>query len=73
MNKISLFPNPSKDTVYINGLLEWTNISVYDLTGKEVIREFVKDKIDISCLEKGIYIINLTDGINTSSHKVIKN
>jgi len=36
------------------------------------MREYITDKLDISCLEKGTYIINLTDGINTSSHKIIK-
>jgi len=46
---------------------------VFDLLGKQVMREFITDKLDISCLEQGTYIINLTDGINTSSHKIIKN
>ena len=46
---------------------------VFDLLGKQVMREFITDKLDISCLEQGTYIINLKDGINTSSHKIIKN
>ena len=46
---------------------------VFDLLGKELIREKITGRLDISCLEKGTYIINLTDGVNTSSHKILKN
>ena len=45
---------------------------VFDLLGKELIRENVTDNLDISTLEKGTYILNLSDGVNTSTHKIIK-
>ena len=70
---ISLYPNPSSDLVFIKGANTELEAVVFDLLGKQVMREFITDKLDISCLEKGTYIINLTDGINTSSHKIIKN
>ena len=70
---ISLYPNPSSDLVFIKGANTGLEAVVFDLLGKQVMREFITDKLDISCLEKGTYIINLTDGINTSSHKIIKN
>ena len=34
--------------------------------------EYFTTKLDISQLEKGTYILNLSDGINTSTHKIIK-
>jgi len=70
---LSIYPNPSSDIVYINGVDKELDAKVTDLTGKQVIREYAIDKLDISCLEKGIYIINLTDGVNSSFHKIIKN
>ena len=70
---ISLYPNPSSDLVFIKGANTELEAVVFDLLGKQVMREFITDKLDISCLEQGTYIINLTDGINTSSHKIIKN
>ena len=70
---ISLYPNPSSDLVFIEGANTELEAVVFDLLGKQVMREFITDKLDISCLEQGTYIINLTDGINTSSHKIIKN
>ena len=47
-------------------------VLVFDLLGKQVMKENITDKLDISCLEKGTYILNLTDGVNTSTHKIIK-
>jgi cyanophycinase-like exopeptidase len=69
---IKLHPNPSSDYIYINTDSELEAI-VYNLLGKQVMKEYVSDKLDISCLEKGTYIVNLTDGINNSTQKIIKN
>ena len=68
----SIYPNPASNYVYVNSDKD-LEVIVFNLLGQQVIREFLADKIDISCLEKGTYIINLIDGINTSSHKIIKN
>ena len=68
---ISLYPNPTSNYIYINSNTE-LEVVVFDLLGKQVMREYITDKLDISCLEKGTYIINLTDRVNTSSHKIIK-
>ena len=68
---IKIYPNPSFDYINISADSNLEAI-LYDSLGKELIRENVTDKIDISSLEKGTYILNLTDGINTSTHKIIK-
>ena len=70
---LSIYPNPSSDILYINGADKELYAKVTDLSGKQVIREYAIDKLDISCLDNGIYIINLTDGVNSSFHKIIKN
>ena len=72
-SEISIFPNPSSNLVFIKGNNKELEALVFDLLGKQIMREYITDKLDISCLEKGTYIINLTDGVNTSSHKIIKN
>ena len=71
-NKIYLHPNPSSDFVYIKGNDKELEIVVTDLLGKQIIKEQVSKKIDISTLEKGIYIVNITDGISSTTHKIIK-
>ena len=71
-NLIDFFPNPSSQ--YINvGIDSELEAVVFDLIGKELFRRKINGRLDISSLEKGTYIINLTDGLNTSSHKIIKN
>ena len=68
---ITIYPNPSSDFINIksNMVLE---VSVFDVTGKLIMSEYFTTKLDISQLEKGTYILNLSDGINTSTHKIIK-
>ena len=58
-----IYPNPTSDYIYINNNIE-LEIVVFDFLGKQVMREYITDKFDISCLEKGTYILNLSDGIN---------
>jgi len=70
-NSINIFPNPASDFINITVDSE-LEVLVLDLLGKELIRENINGKLDISFLEKGIYIIKLTDGVNTSSYKIIK-
>ena len=68
---IVLTPNPSSQ--YINVTIDTEmKAVVFDLLGKGLIRENITGRLDISSLEKGTYILNLTDGINTSTHKIIK-
>ena len=71
LENITIYPNPSSKYINMNidSVLEAV---VFDLLGIELIRENVTDKLDISTLEKGTYILNLSDGVNTSTHKIIK-
>ncbi len=70
-SNIELYPNPSSDHININVNSELEAI-VFDLLGKELLRENILGKLDISSLEKGTYILNLIDGVYTSTHKIIK-
>ena len=68
---VKLNPNPSSKYINVNINSELEAV-VFDLLGKELIRENITGRLDISSLEKGTYILNLTNGINTSTHKIIK-
>ena len=70
-NSMSFFPNPSSGYISINSHEELEAV-IFDLLGKELIRENINGRLDINSLEKGTYILNLTDGLNTSTHKIIK-
>jgi len=68
---IKIFPNPSSKYINVNVNSELEAV-VFDLLGKELLREKINGRFDISSLEKGTYILNLTDGTNTSTNKIIK-
>lgn len=62
-NYFQLDPNPATDFIYIKTTLnEPATIEIYDLQGRKVIEKSTvnkKEKIDVSNLKSGLYIINL--------------
>lgn len=73
LNKI--YPNPVKDILHIKTNNEVKAIKIYNLSGQEIIKlniNKVNPQINISNLNKGIYIVEITtyDGIITQ--KIIK-
>jgi surface protein len=70
---ITIFPNPTNDFLMINGIENSVNISIYNLLGAKVIAKSNTDKIDVSELSKGVYIINISDGVSQTNKKFIKN
>jgi hypothetical protein len=70
-NAIYVFPNPSSGVVNINaGALgnESYNVTVYDMTGKILLIGRDANTIDMSQLNNGIYLVNITsdNGISVS-------
>ena len=72
--QISIFPNPAGDYFQIVGLKdEASRVEVYSLDGKLIInRPYISDKVDISNLSKGVYIIKLYSGYKTHVLRFIK-
>ena len=70
---ITIYPNPSSDRVYIEGNYSQLKAVVYDILGKQVIKESITNSIDISQLEKGVYILQLSDGAKLTTERILKN
>jgi hypothetical protein len=73
INSISIYPNPTNNYLFIEGNINPVAISIYNLLGIEVISTKNTDKVDVSELSKGIYIIKISDGKNLTNKKFIKN
>lgn len=73
--KISIFPNPSSNFLYINSSEKIiAPIKVYDVTGKLVKTiAFNQKVIDLTALEKGIYFIHFNTNQKVITKKVVKN
>jgi hypothetical protein len=68
-----IFPNPASDYVNISSEKRISEVSIFDLNGKQIKRLRDQEKIPVQDLISGIYIIQLknTDG-TVSSQKFIK-
>lgn len=64
-NTLSIYPNPSNDFIFLkNGLETNVNISIYSVSGYQIMslqNYSVNDPINISQLNKGIYIIKINN------------
>ena len=71
---ISLFPNPSNDSINIEG--DTNNINrfeIYDLLGKKVDSNILTNhSINVRHLNSGVYILNLYEGSKKISKKIVK-
>ncbi|MBJ2173011.1 T9SS type A sorting domain-containing protein [Aureibaculum sp. A20] len=72
-NIFKIYPNPSSDLVKISGQI--ANYTIYDITGKIVMNgSYNNNTIDITSLNKGVYLIELEDINNLLiTKKIIKN
>ncbi|WP_312393698.1 T9SS type A sorting domain-containing protein, partial [Chryseobacterium sp.] len=59
-DKISIYPNPAKDIIYIKGVDKIEKARIYNMVGQNV-RTFdsVEHQIDVSSLSKGTYVLEV--------------
>jgi uncharacterized delta-60 repeat protein len=74
-NDFAIYPNPVKDIININ--LQGRNTSleyvIYDMSGKKITsNKLLENKIDVSSLSKGIYILKIKTGEKIFENKFIK-
>lgn len=53
---LSVYPNPAKDALYIDGI-DGQTVSVYDAMGRLVMQEVYNGQLNVSALEEGIYAV----------------
>ena len=68
---MKIFPNPAVDFIYIDRTEIVKSVALYDLRGKKVYENHtVTDKIDISGLEAGLYILTIETDRMTMVDKI---
>ena len=67
-----IYPNPASDYIMLpNSCIEQMYITVYDLRGNVLMNSVVdksENRIDISLLEGGVYVLKITDTNGYNSH-----
>ncbi len=71
LNTATVYPNPVKDRLHISGV-EATNVAVYNMLGQQVKVTFSNNTVDMSALEKGVYLVNITAANGTKTVRVVK-
>lgn len=64
-NAINIFPNPAKDVLNISSKENYKSVKIFNLYGQQVMEQTFNKEINISKLEKGVYMLNLTKPNNT--------
>ena len=69
---LTIYPNPVKNELTIKG--RYTSINLFDIYGKVVLTSEAKQKINVSSLANGIYILNIITkkGIQTQKITITK-
>ena len=71
--KASIYPNPAKDIISINGIDQVEKIIIFGLDGRKIKEESsVSNTIDVSNLMKGSYILQVISSKGIQSFKFIK-
>jgi len=71
--EVAIYPNPTDNYLFIEGNVNPVSITIYNLLGAKVIAKSNTDKIDVSELSKGVYIIKISDGVSQTNKKFVKN
>jgi hypothetical protein len=71
--EFKIYPNPSNTTLFMQGLVENTKLSIIDMQGKVVLNKNVIDnQIDISTLTDGIYTIKFENETGITTRRFIR-
>jgi hypothetical protein len=72
-SNISIYPNPVNEFVRISSSEEVTGVEIYNLIGKKVISSsnLVNNKIDVSNLSKGVYVLKVMSNELVGTRKII--
>ncbi len=74
LTKISVFPNPANNEVFVKGINGKFNYSIYDINGR-VLQQKINTSnyaINVSELPTGLYLLNITQEEKSKKIKLIK-
>ncbi|WP_417430912.1 reprolysin-like metallopeptidase [Halpernia sp.] len=71
--KLQIYPNPTKEILFVKNISSKSAYKIYDLSGKLVSSGVLNNnQVRVSSLTKGIYVITIDDNGKTTESKFIK-
>ena len=71
-NLVKIHPNPTSKMLFLEGLKEKAVISIFSLTGQQVLQQYAQHRLDVSGLVPGVYMVEVVHGENITRHKLWK-
>lgn len=74
-SEFKIYPNPTTDFVFVEGMKgKIQKIEIFDYSGRNISSsvKFNDDKIDVTSLNRGIYILQIITESGKYNHKLIK-
>lgn len=70
---VSVFPNPTQDRLFVQGLTTTTDLSIFTLSGQEVLRQELEPDtpIALDALAKGVYMLILRNKEGQKIEKIV--
>ena len=66
-----IYPNPAQNEINISGLAMINQVQLFDLNGRLLInKNDATEKIDVSTLGDGIYILRINSNHTITQHKI---
>jgi len=71
--QLSIYPNPTKDDLFIKSELPINKVEIYSMAGSLMMTENnITEKISLSALLKGIYVIKVYTDKGVIIRKIVK-
>jgi len=71
-NKVAVYPNPASDYLIVSGLEGISKVEIYTVTGQLVQTENFDNETRMKLdLNTGMYLVKVTNGVQTSTKKII--
>jgi hypothetical protein len=71
-NLVKIHPNPTSKMLFLEGLKEKAVISIFSLTGQQVLQQYAQHRLDVSALVPGVYMVEVVHGKNITRLKLWK-
>ncbi len=68
----TVYPNPVKDVLYIEGKKPAKSIKIFTLKGEKVYQEIYQKRLNISTLPAGQYVLEIENDGGITTHKILK-
>lgn len=76
LGKFSFYPNPAKDVINLSSVKKIDKVEFVNILGQKALYTYVNalnKQVDVSNLQRGVYLMNVTIDGAVGTYKIIKN